>query len=132
MIVNFDYSLLVDASLEELKEIYESCKLHVKMNEAALKIQYQYIQYKKNLYKKERKAQRFYKLYAIRMIQRRWRYFKQSKKEVVVQKKAASQIQKYMKGLIINRKYEEFRADMIQRHNNDYFIMMKRKLYTDS
>ena len=59
MIVNFDYSLLVDASLEELKEIYESCKLHVKMNEAALKIQYQYIQYKKTYIKKKERPRDF-------------------------------------------------------------------------
>ncbi len=46
MIVNFDYSILVESSLDELKQIWESCKLHVKMNQAAIKIQYQYKVYR--------------------------------------------------------------------------------------
>lgn len=38
MIVNVDFAMLVESTLPELKEIYEACKLHSKMNEAALRI----------------------------------------------------------------------------------------------
>ncbi len=73
---------------------------------------------------------------AARKIQKQWKFYKLYHFKDIVrtkeQNKASFSIQKYLKGLIIAKQYEEFYVKMRLDDNLDYFQGMKDKIYDDA
>ena len=119
--------------LSEIKEIYTAVKVNVKMNEAALKIQRQWRIYENTTLRiRKFRENEIRRLCAAILIQQTWRQRHSDKKEVIVKVSAASQIQKYMKGLTVSKKYEDLRIQMYRRNDAEYFRIMRLRLLTDA